>query len=72
MRRTASTHLHEAGFSSDMIEKALNHTIEGVRGEYNRAQYASQRRVMLQLRSDMVDQWIRGADVVPIGTAKRS
>ena len=72
MRRTASTHLHEAGFSSDMIEKVLNHTIEGVRGVYNRAQYASQRRVMLQLRSDMVDQWIRGADVVPIGTAKRS
>lgn len=55
-----------------MIEKVLNHTIEGVRGVYNRAQYASQRRVMLQLRSDMVDQWIRGADVVPIGTAKRS
>lgn len=72
MRRTASTHLHEAGFSSDVVEKSLNHTIEGVRGVYNRAQYASQRRVMLQQWSDMVDQWIRGADVVPIGTAKRS
>lgn len=25
MRRTASTHLHEAGYNSDWIEKALAH-----------------------------------------------
>jgi integrase len=31
-RRTASTLLHEAGFQSDVIEKALNHKISGVRG----------------------------------------
>ena len=71
MRRTASTHLHEAGFSSDVIEKALNHTIEGVRGVYNRAQYASQRREMLQQWADMVEQWQKGAEVVPIGNKKR-
>jgi len=70
MRRTASTHLNEAGFSSDVIEKALNHTIEGVRGVYNRAQYASQRRDMLQQWADMVEQWVKGADVVTIGKAK--
>lgn len=44
MRRTGSTHLHEMGWPSDVIEKALNHTIGGVRGVYNRAQYAEQRR----------------------------
>lgn len=72
LRRTASTHLHEAGFSSDVIEKALNHTIEGVRGVYNRAQYADARKRMLQQWADMVEQWVRGAEVVPIGKQKRA
>ena len=43
------------GFNSDVVEKALNHTIGGVRGVYNRAQYAPQRRVMLQRWADFVD-----------------
>lgn len=72
LRRTASTHLHEAGFTSDVIEKALNHTIEGVRGVYNRAQYAGQRQAMLQQWADMVDGWVKGADVVEIGRAKKA
>ncbi len=70
LRRTASTHLHEAGFNSDVIEKALNHTIGGVRGVYNRAEYAEQRRAMLQQWADMVEQWIRGAEVRTIGAVK--
>ncbi|MFT3760141.1 hypothetical protein [Thauera sp.] len=40
--------LHEQGWPSDVVEKALNHTISGVRGIYNRAEYAEQRREMLQ------------------------
>jgi integrase len=55
LRRTGSTRLHEAGFASDVIEKALNHTIGGARGIYNRAEYASQRREMLQFWADYVD-----------------
>ena len=47
--------MHEAGFASDVIEKALNHTIGGVRGIYNRAEYATQRREMLQFWADYVD-----------------
>ena len=70
LRRTASTHLNEAGFQSDVIEKALNHTMGGVRGVYNRAEYAGQRRDMLQQWADMVEQWQKGADVVPIGKKK--
>ena len=31
LRRTASTLLHENGWASDVVEKALNHTIGGVR-----------------------------------------
>jgi len=47
-RRTASTHLNEMGFNSDWIEKSLAHEQKGVRGVYNKAQYADQRRKMLQ------------------------
>jgi integrase len=55
MRRTGSTMLHEKGFPSDVIEKTLNHTIGGVRGGYNRAQYSDQRRKMLQFWADYVE-----------------
>jgi len=48
LRRTGSTLLHEQGWSAEVIEKALNHTITGVRGVYNKAEYAKQRREMLQ------------------------
>jgi integrase len=64
MRRTASTHLHEAGFVSDVIEKALNHTIGGVRGVYNRAEYADQRREMLQFWASYVDDLMHERKVV--------
>lgn len=56
LRRTASTLLHEKGWASDVVEKALNHTIGGVRGVYNRAEYAAQRKEMLQFWSDYIDQ----------------
>lgn len=55
LRRTGSTLLHEKGFPSDVIEKALNHTIPGVRGVYNRAEYSDQRRKMLQFWGDYVE-----------------
>jgi len=55
LRRTGSTLLNEMAFPSDVIEKALNHNIGGVRGIYNRAQYAEQRKQMLQCWADYVD-----------------
>ena len=66
-RRTASTHLHEAGFNSDWIEKALAHETKGIRGVYNRAQYADQRREMLQWWADFVDSQIDEGRKVIIG-----
>lgn len=54
LRRTGSTRLHEMGFPSDVIEKALNHSIGGIRGVYNRAQYADHRKQMLQAWADHV------------------
>ncbi|MCK6436683.1 tyrosine-type recombinase/integrase [Rivihabitans pingtungensis] len=66
-RRTASTHLHEAGFNSDWIEKCLAHETKGIRGVYNRAQYADQRREMLQWWANFVDSQIEEGRKVIIG-----
>jgi integrase len=55
LRRTGSTLLHEMGYSSDVVEKSLNHTIGGIRGVYNKAEYAEQRKEMLQKWADYVD-----------------
>lgn len=66
-RRTASTQLHEAGFNSDWIEKALAHEQKGVRGVYNKAEYRSQRREMLQWWADLVDAQIEEGRKVMIG-----
>ena len=70
LRRTASTLLHEAGFNSDWIEKCLAHEQRGVRAVYNKAEYADQRREMLQSWADMVDGWIAGAKVLPLRTGR--
>jgi len=66
LRRTGSTLLHEAGFNSDWIEKCLAHEQRGVRAVYNKAEYAQQRRDMLQQWANMVDGWISGMKVTPI------
>lgn len=57
LRRTASTLLHEAGYNTDWIEKCLAHEQKGVRAVYNKAEYAEQRRVMLQEWADMIDRF---------------
>jgi integrase len=62
LRRTASTHLHERGWMPDVIEKALNHEIGGVRGIYNKAQYEPQRREMLQQWADELDRLTRSTE----------
>lgn len=64
LRRTAATLLNENGWPSDVIEKALNHTIGGVRGVYNRAEYAEKRREMLQSWADFVDGLIADGRVL--------
>ncbi|EFP2103574.1 tyrosine-type recombinase/integrase [Escherichia coli] len=72
MRRTASTLLHEAGYPSDWIEKALAHEQKGVRAVYNKAEYARQRAYMLQQWADMIDFWINGehTDLIPFSPSK--
>lgn len=64
LRRTGATLLNEAGYPAEVIEKALNHTLRGVRGIYNRAEYADQRRGMLQFWSDYLEQLTTKDNVV--------
>ncbi|WP_409269167.1 tyrosine-type recombinase/integrase [Massilia sp. BHUDP2] len=71
-RRTASTHLHEMGHSSDAIEKALAHSIKGIKGVYNRAEYADERRKISQLWADFVDAQIAEDRKVVIGKFARA
>lgn len=63
LRRTGSTLLHEMGFNSDWIEKSLAHEQQGVRAVYNKAEYAEQRKDMLQKWADKVDEWILGENL---------
>jgi hypothetical protein len=56
--------LHENGWQSDVVEKALNHLIGGVRGVYNRAEYSSQRRDMLQFWSTYVENLTAEGQVI--------
>jgi integrase len=66
LRRTGSTLLNEVGFNGDWIEKCLAHEQgRSSRGVYNKAQYADQRRHMLQEWADMVDAWAAGKSHTP-------
>lgn len=67
-RRTASTLLHGNGYDTDVIEKALGHKIKGVRGIYNVATYAPERRTMLQFWATFLDGLAQGK-VIPLRKA---
>jgi integrase len=55
LRRTAATRCAEGGFDSDVIERALNHVRQGIRGVYNRSELLEQRREMLCWWANRID-----------------
>ncbi|WP_440617469.1 tyrosine-type recombinase/integrase [Cysteiniphilum sp. 6C5] len=68
-RGTASTFLNEIksqyGWNSDIIEKQLAHEERNqVRDAYNHAEYIEQRREMMQVWADYLDQLKYGSNVV--------
>jgi integrase len=71
-RRTASTHLHEMGQSSDAIEKALARTIKGTEAGDNGVEYADEQRRTLQLWADFVDAQIEEDRKAVIGLMKEA
>lgn len=67
LRRTGSTLLNELGFNRDWIEKSLAHEDRrSSRGVYNKAEYADQRRHMMQEWADMIDAWVIGEKRKPV------
>jgi integrase len=59
-RHIASTALNEHGFDENHIEAQLSHVKEGVAGVYNKAQYLTQRREMMQWYADHLDKLATG------------
>lgn len=64
LRRTGATLLTEHGFNRDVIEKALSHEAGGIRAVYIVAEYADQRRKMLQWWANYVDGIVNEKKVI--------
>ena len=61
-RKSASTLLHEKGYSPDLIETQLAHKRPGVAGIYNKAHLIVQRTKMMQEWADYLDDLKSNAD----------
>lgn len=66
LRKIASTYLHEAEVMPDVIEMCLSHTIGGIRGVYNNAQYLEQRKEALQKWGDYVEECKKRAGYIKV------
>lgn len=64
LRRTGATLLTEHGFNRDVIEKALSHEAVGIRAVYIVAEFAEQRKKMLQWWGDFVDAIVNESKVI--------
>ena len=64
LRRTGATLLTERGFNKDVIEKALSHEAVGIRAVYIIAEFAEQRKKMLQWWADYVDDILNESKVI--------
>jgi integrase len=55
-RAMASTALNERGFRADVIERQLAHQEQNaIRAAYNRAEYLTERRIMMKYWADLLD-----------------
>ncbi|MDP1682710.1 MAG: site-specific integrase, partial [Burkholderiales bacterium] len=64
-RAMASTMLHEMGFTPDVIERQLAHKEPNkIRAAYNRAQYLTERKAMMQHWADFLGGLAIGGKVV--------
>jgi len=69
-RSLASTCLNEQGYHPDLIELQLAHAERNqVRAAYNKAQRLPERRKMMQVWADYLDDLREGAKVIPIRRA---
>jgi integrase len=69
-RAMALTRFNEMGWSSDVIERQLAHAERNkIRAAYNRAQYFTERKKMMQAWADYLDTLRAGGNVVAIRMA---
>ena len=64
--------LHGNMIAAAPVGKALAHSIKGIKGVYNRAEYAEERRRILLLWADFVDAQIDEGRNVVIGQFGRA
>lgn len=74
LRRTFATRLADLGVAPHVIERCLNHTMQGVMAVYNRNDYAAERRAALEawgaeLARIFASPAAAAADVIPIAAA---
>ena len=66
-RSTASTLLNEMGWAPDAIERQSAHAErDEIRGAYNRAEYLTERRKMMESWANYLDALTAGGTVIPI------
>ena len=56
LRRTFATRLNELGVAPHVVERILNHSLQGVMSIYNQAEYADERTDAMQLWADEVEK----------------
>ena len=70
LRRTARSLMSRAGINADIAERALGHTIGGVRGVYDRHSFLDEKRRAFEALAALVDRILHPADnVTPIKAA---
>lgn len=68
LRRTARTLMSRAGVSVDIAERCLGHVVGGIRGVYDKYEYASEKAAAYEMLAALVARIIDPADsVVAIG-----
>ena len=71
LRGTGSTLLNSMGFRPDIIERQLDHQErDRVRAAYNHADYLDERREMMQVWADYLDNLVNSDNVVPLKQAR--
>jgi integrase len=71
LRRTARTLLSRAGVEADIAERVLAHTIGGIRGIYDRHEFAAEKRAALESLASLIERILNPpqGNVVPLRTA---
>lgn len=66
LRRTVNTHLNELGVLPHIVERILNHKLQGVQAVYNRAEYWDEKVDAMKLWAERIKQICAGEKVVQI------